>query len=200
MPQFAGRAAETILNAATPDSTWTKSRPLPVPALPRFPKRGCDRFQHRAIQHAHPFWRAVSPGIGVGPAIDLLEGWEAFSFAVASGEGTITKVGLRDFSRARTHGSQRETLCSPPEVRRPPGCCSRTNRFFKNAVVRRLRSENITRAISPVKLRACGSLAIREDGVRLLANCRRRLPAPEDFNFAGSHVGKRPAEHGALAR
>ena len=35
------------------------------------------------------------------PAIDLLEGWEAFSFAVASGEGTITKVGLRDFSRAR---------------------------------------------------------------------------------------------------
>jgi choline dehydrogenase-like flavoprotein len=36
------------------------------------------------------------------PSIHLLVGWEAFSFGVSAADGTVSEVGIRDFSRARS--------------------------------------------------------------------------------------------------
>jgi choline dehydrogenase-like flavoprotein len=47
------------------------------------------------------FGERYGPQIDASPAIDLLAGWEAFSFGVLPEDGTVSEVGIRDFSRER---------------------------------------------------------------------------------------------------
>lgn len=47
------------------------------------------------------FGERYHPQIDSSPAIHLLTGWEAFSFAVIPEDGTISEIGIRDFSRER---------------------------------------------------------------------------------------------------
>jgi choline dehydrogenase-like flavoprotein len=78
IPAFAGsRIAENFQNGTVTDSTIERY------SLP-------TRFG--------PQYRAE---INSAPAIHLLTGWEAFAFEMSPEDGTIAKVGIRDFTRSR---------------------------------------------------------------------------------------------------